>query len=132
MFTHQKISSNVSNKRKLYCFPIVHTETDMGDLGPSVRDSYLKKMGLQAWRRKKLMIERYWNELAKAVNNLNLPFPNTKIYQDGLPFSEDGREIALVETLASAGSLNHRLVKQLIDKGAALIGTESPELLIKE
>ena len=132
MFTHKKISSNVPNKRKLYYLPIVHTQTDMGDLSSVLRDSYVKKMGLQAWRRKKLTIEHYWNELAKTVNNLNLPFPNTKIYQDGLPFSDDGKEKALVETLASAGSLNHRLVKQLIDKGAVLVGTESPDLLIKE
>ncbi|MFH0959500.1 MAG: hypothetical protein V1897_12425, partial [Pseudomonadota bacterium] len=93
MVTHQKISSNDSDKRKLYCLPIVHTETDMGALGPVIRDSYLKKMGLQAWKRKKLSIERYWNELGIAINKLNLPYPNTKIYQDGLPVSEDGKEI---------------------------------------
>lgn len=132
MSTHKKISSNIPNKRKLYYLPIVHTQADMGDQSSIVRDAYVKKMGLQAWRRKKLSIDHYWNELAKTVKNLNLPFPNTKIYQDGLPFSDDGKETALVETLASAGSLNHRLVKQLIDKGAVLVGTESPDLLIEE
>jgi hypothetical protein len=104
----------------------------MGTLGRSVRDEYVKKMGLQAWRRKKLVIERYWNDLTEIVNFLNAPFEKTKIYQDGLPFDEDGKERELVERLASEGSLNHKLVKQLIDKGAILVGTESPDLLIKE
>ncbi len=132
MSAHEKISSNFPDVRKLYCLPIVHTETDMGTLSRSVRDEYVKKMGLQAWRRKKLVIERYWNDLAEIVNYLNASFESIKIYQDGLPFDEGGKERELVERLASEGSLNHKLVKQLIDKGAILVGTESPDLLIRE
>jgi len=45
VFTHKKISSNVPNKRKLYYLPIVHTQTDMGDLSSVLRDSYVKKKG---------------------------------------------------------------------------------------
>ena len=104
----------------------------MGELSPVLKESYLKKMGLQAWKRKKLLIQAYWNQVSDCVNNLNLPFTKTKIYQDGLPYSEDGNEIELVEKMAASGSLNHILVKKLITRGATLVGTESPDLLIKE
>ena len=123
---------NHSMSRKLFVIPIVHTETDMGELGDSVKSAYLKKMGLQAWKRKKELINRFWSDLEKVVRELDIPYMKTKIYQDGLPVCEDGREIQIIEQLASSGSLNHLLLKRLIEKGAKALGTESPELLMME
>jgi len=118
--------------RKLIYIPIVHTEADMGELSESIKKAYLKKMGLQAWKRKKELIERFWNDLEHAVDNLNLPYSKTKVYQDGLPVSDRGNELEIVKRLASTGSRNHELVNKLIKKGATLVGTESPDLLLVE
>ncbi len=123
---------NHSRSRKLLVIPIVHTEIDMGELSDSVKSAYLKKMGLQAWKRKKELINRFWNDLEKVVRELDIPYLKTKIYQDGLPVCEDGREIQIIERLASSGSRNHLLLKKLIEKGAKALGTESPELLMME
>lgn len=123
---------NSSTERKLFYLPIVHTEADMGALSESIKKVYLKKMGLQAWKKKKDVIERFWNDLESAVDNLKLPYSRTKVYQDGLPVSDGGKELEIVKKLASSGSRNHALVKKLVEKGATLVGTESPELLMAE
>ncbi len=43
-----------------------------------------------------------------------------------------GKEEQIVHELAGAGSLNHQLVLELMGKGAVLVGTEDPQLLIRE
>jgi hypothetical protein len=104
----------------------------MGELSESIKKAYLKKMGLQAWKRKKELIEQFWNDLEHAVDNLKLPYSKIKVYQDGLPVTDRGNEQEIVNKLASTGSRNHELVNKLIKKGATLVGTESPDLLLVE
>jgi hypothetical protein len=53
-----------------------------------------------------------------------------RVYQDGLPVCRHEREI--VSELAGAGNRNHRLLLELQARGATLMGTESPELLVEE
>ncbi len=45
-------------------------------------------------------------------------------------FAAMNREI--VSELSASGSRNHRLLMHLMDKGAMIMGTESPELLMEE
>lgn len=123
---------NGAEGRKLFYIPIVHTETDMGALGESVKKASLQKMGLQAWKRKKQLIGRFWNDIEKAIEDLKLPYSRTKIYQDGLPVCGSEKELEIVNQLASTGSRNHELLDKLIQKGAALMGSESPDLLMME
>jgi hypothetical protein len=52
------------------------------------------------------------------------------IYQDGLPICQ--HELEIVRELAGAGSRNHQLILELIGQGATLMGTEDPQLLIRE
>jgi hypothetical protein len=59
-----------------------------------------------------------------------LPYEKVRLYQDGLPVC--GREVEIVTELAKAGSRNHRLLLRLMDRGAAVMGTESGELLVQE
>ena len=53
-----------------------------------------------------------------------------RVYQDGLPVC--GHEQEIVSELAGAGNRNHRLLLKLQARGATLMGTESPELLVEE
>ena len=71
-----------------------------------------------------------WNDIRRAIEALGLDFRRVRIYQDGLPVC--GKEEQIVRELAGAGSLNHQLVLELAGKGAALVGTEDPQLLIRE
>ena len=59
-----------------------------------------------------------------------LDWSQVQLYQDGLPVC--GKEERIVKELAQAGSANHRLLLELMARGAKLIGTESPDLLVEE
>lgn len=43
-----------------------------------------------------------------------------------------GEEEKIGKDLANSGSRNHKLLVRLIEKGATLMGTEAPELLVEE
>ena len=116
--------------RILLYFPIIHTQTDMGGLGESVRKVTLQKLGERVWRRKVNLIKRFWSDVENILNKLSLVYDQTRLYQDGLPVC--GKEQDIVAELAKKGSPNHELLIRLMEKGAAVMGTESAELLIEE
>ena len=115
--------------RKLIYIPIIHTEADMGRLSGPVRRAALQKLGLRGLKNKADLIDKIWTEIEKTVEGLALSFEKVRLYQDGLPVC--GNESAIVADLASE-SRNHRLLMRLLDKGAVIMGTESPELLLEE
>lgn len=117
-------------KRKLIYIPIIHTAEDMGTLGASIRGKKLSTLGRQSLTRSSAMVEKMWEEIERAVVLLPLAEGTVRVYQDGLPVCGHEREI--VSELAGAGSRNHRLLLELETRGATLMGTESPELLVEE
>lgn len=125
-----KSLSVASLTKTLIYFPILHSQADMGALKESVKKATLLKVGRLGWKHKQDLVERFWTEVESAINKLHLAFDRTRVYQDGLPVSN--REAEIVAELAAAGSRNHALVMRLVGKGAKLMGTESPELLLEE
>lgn len=119
-----------TNRRRLIYIPIVHNFADMGALKESVKEASVKKIGRQSWNRKQHLIERLWDDIESVLKGLSVDMGKTRLYQDGLPVS--GKEEAIVRELANSGSRNHRLLLGLMEKGALLMGTESPELLLEE
>jgi len=121
----------VSEKnRQLIYFPIVHTEIDMGTLGDSIKKAALHKFGRSALEHKATAINKMWLDIEKAIEDLHLDYGNVRLFQDGLPVC--GRELEIVKDLAGAGSRNHQILLNLIEKGAAIMGTEFAELLVEE
>jgi hypothetical protein len=116
--------------RRVIWIPIVHSQSDLGSLGHCIRELYVRRMGQSQWDRHIRMVDDAWTEIRKAIDSMDLAFDTVKIYQDGLPNS--GHELQIVKDLAEAGSQNHQIVLDLVEKGAALVGTESPELLTQE
>ena len=112
------------------CIPIVHTLADMGTLGPSIQRAKLAKLGRYGVARATSKVEKIWDEIERVVGNLPVGPGTVRIYQDGLPVC--GHEQKIVSELAEAGSRNHRLLLSLQARGAVLMGTESPELLVEE
>ena len=115
--------------RKLIYIPIIHTEADMGRLSGPVRRAALQKLGLRGLKNKANLIDKIWTVIEKTIEGLDLSFEKVRLYQDGLPVC--GNESGIVADLA-AESRNHRLLMRLMDKGAVIMGTESPELLLEE
>jgi hypothetical protein len=119
-----------ASRRILLFIPIVHTQTDMGQLSESVRRATIQKLGVKAWRHKMRAIDQMWAEIERVVSGIPIGYRKVRLYQDGLPIC--GREEQIVRELADKGSRNHRLLLRLMEKGAILMGTESPELLLIE
>ena len=116
--------------RKLLYVPIVHAEADLGSLLADAKRAFAARHGDAGWHRHAEAIDRFWRDLRRAVADLPLDYERTYVYQDGLPVC--GREIEVVSALARRGSPNHELVLWLVERGAHLVGTESPDLLLEE
>jgi len=116
--------------RRLAYVPIIHTLTDMGALGASVQRVKLSALGRQGLAHGAAVVEKMWEETERVVTRLKLTPGVARVYQDGLPVC--GREREIVSELAKAGSRNHGLLLKLEARGAVLMGTESPELLVEE
>jgi hypothetical protein len=116
--------------RRLKYIPIIHTGVDMGSLYGTLKAEYIRRFGTQKWEEHNRIIEDFWQGIRNKVFDLGLDYPNTRLYQDGLPVC--GKEIDLVQELVKMGSRNHQILMELIQLGAKLEGTEDPKLLLEE
>ena len=110
--------------------PIIHTAADMGSLGASIRGKKVSTLGREGLAHQAAVVDKMWEKIESVAASLPLAQGTVRVYQDGLPVCGHEREI--VSELAGAGSRNHRLLLALAERGAALMGTESPELLVEE
>jgi hypothetical protein len=119
-----------AHERKLVYIPIIHTAADMGSLGAPIREVKLSSLGRAGLTRNTAMVEKMWEEIESAVAKLPVSPGTVRLYQDGLAVCGHEREI--VSELAEQGSRNNALLVKLQARGAILMGTESPELLVEE
>lgn len=117
-------------RRRLIWIPIVHTEADLGNMAESVRNLYVRKMGRAKWAKHVADIDRIWRQIRAKIDKMHLDYAKVRLYQDGLPTC--GHEEQIVRDLARAGSQNHQLLADLMEQGATIMGTESPDLLLEE
>ena len=116
--------------KRVIFIPVIHNLADLGSLAESVRAHYLESFGPAVWQQREQAVEDLWDAIRRAIDALDLDYSSVRIYQDGLPVC--GMEEKIVHELAGAGSLNHQLILELLRKGAILVGTEDPQLLIRE
>jgi hypothetical protein len=116
--------------RRLLHVPIIHTQADMGSLGDTFKRALVEKLGEQWWQLNLNLVDRVWSAIETTLDGLSLDYPRVRVYQDGLPVC--GHELRIVTELAQAGSRNHQLLLRLHRRGAAIMGTESAELLVEE
>ena len=116
--------------RRLIWVPVIHTQADMGGLRESVKAFHVRRAGEAKWKQHIETIEEIWRGIRADIEGLNLPYHRVRLYQDGLP--NCGHEASIVKDLAAAGSPNHRLLLDLMAKGAVITGTESADLLLEE
>lgn len=110
---------------------IVHASADMGSMSEELVKEGMAKMGEERWFENQRKIENFWNEVEKEIDELDLDYSMTRVYQDGLPASgELGWRI--VNETADKGSRNYQIVRRLIERGSTIEATESPQLLLKE
>jgi hypothetical protein len=116
--------------RRLKYVPIIHTGIEMGSMYGTLKTEYIKRYGKKKWEEHNRTIEDFWRGICERVFKLNLEYPKTRLYQDGLPVC--GKEMDIVQELVRMGSRNHQILMKLIELGAKLEGTEDPKLLLEE
>lgn len=117
--------------RKLIVARIVHSPEDMGSMREGLERIGVSRLGRERWEENRRRIERFWDELEREIDLLDIDPARLRIYQDGLPAGGELGERIIRET-ASKGSRNYQIIKKLMDRGARIEATESPELLLKE
>ncbi len=121
--------------RRLLVLPIVHSRSDLGSLQSVATQAKVAALGERSARAAAQTIDEFWISLRDALESFQLDYSKVLIYQDGLPQVPNVAlqiEKQIVEELAKGGSPNHQLVKWMMDQGAALVGTECPNLLLQE
>ena len=116
--------------RKLIYVPVIHTEADMGSVAEPIKKEYILRYGLKRWQEHINAINSMWRGIRQKILALELDYDHTKIYQDGLPVCS--QELAIASDLAQAGNENYEIILELIHRGAKLVGTEDPTLLLEE
>lgn len=115
--------------RRLIYVPIIHTGPDLGTLAASVEERAETVVSSSNWQKHKEVIRLYWQAIANYWEGENVS--GCKIFEDGMPV--DGiTAIHIVRDLAAQGSINHKIIEQLLEQGAVLVKTEDPELLKEE
>jgi hypothetical protein len=109
--------------------PIIHTEADLGSLAEGIEEQAKAVIGDVNWQKRKEEINLYWQEIYDYWDKNNIA--GLKIFQDGMPV-EDAAGENIVKSLANNGSMNFKIIEQLMRKGAKLMRTEDPELLKEE
>lgn len=115
--------------RRLVYVPIIHTDSELGSLAGGIEERAKKVIGESNWQQHKEVVRRYWQEIADYWEGNNVP--GLKIFQDGMP-ADGVVGAAIVKSLADKGSINYKIIAQLLEKGATLIQTEDPEAVKEE
>ena len=116
--------------RTLVIIPIIHTEQDMGSLLSEIKREYVSRYGLAQWDSHLNSIAEIWDGIRRMILDFDLPYASVRLFQDGLPLC--GTEAEIVRDVAARGSKNHQLLAELAGRGARLMGTEDPQLLLQE
>jgi hypothetical protein len=114
----------------LIIIPIAHTEADLGSAAVAARRATEQRYGRDSWARKQRLLHEAWDRVEEWARATPIAPGRAFVFQDGLPVC--GREAEIVDDLVAKGSRNGQILRLLMDRGAAITGTESPALLIKE
>lgn len=119
--------------RQLHIIPIVHTPEDLGQLARDVAEVREVQGGLMG--ETGASIQEFWGNLRRGIEQWEVDHASLVIFQDSLPVTDAqhaGIGAKIVADLAAQGSQNHQIVRWLLEQGAHLEGTESPELMLAE
>jgi hypothetical protein len=121
--------------RQLHVIPIVHTPEDLGNLlrdGPSGTKAGAD-LGVPRFGQSDTRL--FWRALSKALKDWDIDYDSLQIFQDSLPVTPPDQESLIgemIRDLAAQGSQNHQILEWFLARGARVVGTEDPQLLLAE
>jgi len=115
--------------RRLIYIPIIHTDSDMGSLASALEQSTVALCGEERWERHRATAAQFWHMVSDYVETLDAK--SLKVYQDGFVSQGDlGKKI--IEEGVRRGSKNYQIIRDLLNRGAAIISTEDMALVQEE
>jgi len=102
----------------------------MGSVAEPLKKEYIRRYGLKRWDEHIEAINSMWQGIRQKIFDLGLDYHKTKVYQDGLPVCN--KELAIAYDLAQGCNENYKIILELVRRGANLVGTEDPGLLLEE
>jgi len=124
------VDNTVDYARRIVHVPILHSPADMGSMAEGLASAIIDRFGRRHWDEYLALLDGFWQTVREELEGPALDYQQVNLYQDGLPVC--GKELELVKKAAAAGSENHQLLLDLVARGANLIGTEDPKLLLDE
>ena len=109
---------------------IIHTASDQGSFGQHIVDARIRRIGRVSGGEMERRISARWKEIADRIQSA---FPKLLngivVYQDSLCVELKDEIIKALKARKDFESPNDRLLKELMEKGALIEGTESLELV---
>lgn len=120
----------------LYYVPMIHTPQELGGLKNAVLATQRKISGEKGLNEFLQNVERYWQEVERRIQHSELNRPEVAsrlhIFVDGLPDTQKPLVTKIVTELTLLQIPAYLIIKTLLENGAAIHGTENPELLLQE
>ena len=114
-------TSDCQIMRELIYVPVIHVESDMGGVGTTIDKRSAEVCGRERWEKHKQVVIKFWDGIEEYFKKLDAG--NLRIYQDGL-MAEGDLGLKVIREGAGQGSRNHRIVLDLIERGAVIRKTE--------
>lgn len=121
--------------RVLYYVPIIHTSEECGTLSPAIRQAFLSRFGEKVFEQLQKEIRAYWRLVEARIKKTVYDFNGLLIYQDSFPVGSRENTLEFFGYLLQdhpQKSPNFNLIKELIDKGAILEGTEDMSIVLEQ
>lgn len=121
--------------RILYYVPIIHTSEEYGTLSPAIRQAFISRLGEKTFEKLQEEIHAYWQLVEARIEKTVHDFNGLIIYQDSFPVGPREKILEFFGHLLRdhpQKSPNFNLVKELLDKGAILEGTEDMNLVLEQ
>lgn len=115
----------------MFYVPVLHTEPELGTLAAKVGKAGQEILGANRWQIHEKTVKQFWKQIAKFFSARDRDLRDIKIYQDSLPAS-GLLGLKIVRENAKSGSLNHKLILDLVKRGAKVVKTEDGALLKEE
>ncbi|UUX93040.1 hypothetical protein [Methanoplanus endosymbiosus] len=119
--------------KKLLIIPIIHSEEELGSLKDRISGIKEEKLGSEVHKKQIEEVHKLWRDIAGTISEIMQIIKPEKIqiFQDGMPAGgETGEKI--VRECAANRSINYVILAEMINSGAEIEQTESPQYLKEE
>lgn len=115
--------------KKLIFVPVIHMGADLGSIAEKAAERGISGVGEDIWQMHTKTILGFWQSIAGYFETFDAR--GVKLYQDGM-IADKELGARIIEDGIKAGSINFRILSDLLQRGAVLVRTEDFKLVKQE